>query len=90
MTGKVQFNLSFIPASLARAVDDVLHIWRHSYGFAQPCPRWSELVSQLYYKVSPESALWPSPGTLHVLRFLLAVSTHASPKLPKSTALTHS
>lgn len=44
MTGKVQFNLSFIPAPLARGVDDVLHIWRHSYGFAQPCPRELELV----------------------------------------------
>ena len=42
----------------------------------------------MYYKVSPESALWLSPGILHVLRFLLAVDTHASPKLPKSIVLT--
>lgn len=75
MTGQVQFNLNFIPAPLASGVDDVLHIWRHSYRFAQPCPRGLQLVSQLYYKVSPESALWPSPGILNVLRFLVAVNT---------------
>lgn len=88
MTGKVQFNLNFIPAPLARGVDHVLHIWRHCYGLAQPCSRGLELVSQLYYKVLPESALCPSPGILHVLRFLLAVNTHASQKLLKSTGLT--
>lgn len=75
MTGQVQFNLNFIPAPLASGVDDVLHIWSHSYRFAQPCPRGLQLVSQLHYKISPELALWPCPEILHVLRFLVAVNT---------------
>lgn len=67
MTGKVQLNLNFVPAPLARGAGDVLHIWRQSCGFAQPCPRGLQLVNQLYYNISPTSALRPFPGILHVL-----------------------
>lgn len=83
MTGKVQFNLNFLPAPLARGLGDVLQVWRQSCGFAEPCPRGLELVTQLYHNISPTSALWPFPAP--ACAAALAHNTHAGLKLPRSS-----